>query len=80
MRTAGVERRRRYRKAAWIAAAVALAVAVIKVTIAAGTIVSGPAVMAAGKGPEALVVTPDGRILYVADWGTAGTGAITATP
>lgn len=29
----------------------------------------GPPVVYSGRGPDALALTPDGRTLYVADWG-----------
>lgn len=40
---------------------------------------SGPRVIRAGPGPDALAITPDGQTLYVANGGEAGRGD-TVTP
>jgi DNA-binding beta-propeller fold protein YncE len=53
-----------------VAAAVAVATVAARTAFDAAASFRGPEVIAAGQGPGPLALSPDGRFLYAADFGT----------
>jgi DNA-binding beta-propeller fold protein YncE len=62
-----------------VAAAVAVATVAARTAFDAAASLRGPEVIAAGQGPGPLALSPDGRFLYAADFGTFTTRGNTIT-
>lgn len=70
------------RRPRWLVVAVAVAVVAATVGAIAAyvlSVIQGPDVIAAGNGPAALAISPDGRFLYASDYGGGSSAGETVT-